>query len=72
MGALGEVLGVELQPEELLRGAVEAPWEEEGDEVSSGTGEEVEGLASLQPGGPTPKRLTGRKQHLGRVVDRGI
>ena len=52
--ALNEVLGVELQPEELLLEAVEAPWREESEEVSSG--EEVEGHASLQPRGPTPKR----------------
>ena len=62
--ALNEVLGGELQPEELLLKAVEAPWkEEESDEVSSG--EEVEGLASLQPGGPAPKRLRDESRGLG-------
>ena len=59
MRALNEVLGVELQPEELLLEAVEAPcsWREERDEMSSG--EEMEGQAVRQPGGPAPKRLRG-------------
>ena len=55
MRALNEVLGVELQPEELLLGAVEAPWREESDEVSSA--EEVEVCSPLQPGGLAPKRM---------------
>jgi len=46
-------VGVELQPEELLLEAVEAPWREERDEVSSG--EEVEVCSPLQPGGLAPK-----------------
>ena len=60
--ALNEVLGIELQPEELLVVAVEAPWKGESDEVSSG--EEVEGLVSLQPGGPAPKRLRDENRGL--------
>ena len=51
----GRVLGAELQPEELLLEAVEAPWKEERDEVSSG--EEVEACSPLQPGGLAPKRM---------------
>ena len=53
--ALNEVLGVELQPEELLLGAVEAPWGEESGEVSSG--EEAKVRSPLQPGGLAPKRM---------------
>ena len=51
--ALNEVLGVELQPKELLLEAMEAPWGES-DEVSSS--EEEEGQASLhaEGGGPAP------------------
>ena len=46
---------MELQPEELLLEAVEAPWREESDEESSG--EEVEACAPLQPRGLAPKRM---------------
>ena len=52
--ALNEVLGVQLQPKELLE-AVEAPWREERDEVSSE--EEAEVCGALQPGGLAPKRV---------------
>ena len=55
MRALNEVLGVELQPEELLLGAVEAPWGEESGEVSSG--EEAKVRSPLQPGGLAPTRM---------------
>ena len=51
--ALNEVLSVELQPEELLLEAVEAPWREESDEESSGG--EAEACAPLQPRGLAPK-----------------
>ena len=57
------MIGVELQREELLLGAVEAPWKGESDEVSRG--EEVEEQASLQPGGPAPKRLKDESRGLG-------
>ena len=53
--ALNEMLDVELQPEELLLEAVEAPWREERDEVSSE--EEAEVCGPLQPGGLAPKRV---------------
>ena len=53
--ALNEVLSVELQPEELLLEAVEAPWREESGEESSGG--EMEVGSSLQPGGLAPKRM---------------
>ena len=53
--ALNEVLGVELQPEELLLEAVEAPWREKGNGEAGGV--EVEGQVGLQPGGPAPKGL---------------
>ena len=46
LGALNEVLGAELQPEELL---LEAPWKEVSDEESS-DGEMVV-ASSLHPGG---------------------
>ena len=60
--ALDELLGVELQPEEPLLEAVEAPWREESDEVSSG--DEVEGHPSLQPCGLTPNRMRGESRGL--------
>ena len=53
--ALNEVLSVELQPEELLLEAVEAPWREESDEESSGGEMEVVTCSSLQPGGLVPE-----------------
>ena len=59
------MLGVELQPEELLLGAVAAPWGEESDEMSSG--EEVEGQASL---GIPFKGITGQRTKV--LQDIGI
>jgi hypothetical protein len=53
--ALNEVLSVELQPEELLLEAVEAPWKEVSNEESSDGKMEVG--SSLQPGGLAPKRM---------------
>ena len=53
--ALNGVLGAELQPEELLLEAVEAPWKEVSDEESSD--EEVEVGSPLYPGGLAPKRM---------------
>ena len=49
------MLSAELQPEELLLEAVEAPWKEMSDEESSD--EEVEVCAPLQPRGLAPKRV---------------
>ena len=53
--ALNEVLGAELQPEELLLEAVEAPWKEVSDGESSD--EEMEMGSPLYPRGPAPKRM---------------
>ena len=53
--ALNGVLGAELQPEELLLEAVEAPWKEASDGESSD--EEMEMGSPLYPRGLTPKRM---------------
>ena len=63
-------LELEPQPEELLLRAVEAPWKEESDEVSSG--EKVEGLASVAAAwGTSIEEIEERKQWAGWSRQRG-
>ena len=61
--ALNEVLGVGLQPEELLLEAMEAPWRDEDGEKAGEV--QVEERVALQPGGATPKRLRGKNWEQG-------